>query len=206
MLLNMRACLAAALVVTLSGCAATGGWQGAAAEKAYDKQLEARRLAEVLNHDDYYEIHKDNRIYAFSDYKDYQGWISTGEVPLVVTKISAGPNGETIKLQLNKKEAKEMEKTIGYKGAAQKMFEGELVGLEKGFYGEVQKDRKIWVFENGKDLAEFHKSGEVPCGITQIGSGPEGKSVVFVQNCKAAAKAKPEDAMARFKKNYPDKS
>ncbi|MBI3171816.1 MAG: hypothetical protein HYZ32_04390, partial [Hydrocarboniphaga effusa] len=61
------------------------------------------------------------------------------------------------------------------------------------------KGDKIWVFENGKDLAEFQKSGEVPCGITQIGAGPGGKTVVFVQNCKAAAKGKPETAMARFK-------
>lgn len=185
-----------------TGCAAKDGWQGADAEKAYDKELDAKRAAGELNNDDYYEIHKDGRIYVLSDYKEYQTWLQTDEIPLVVTKIGTGPNGETVKMGLVKKEAKAMEKKVGYKGAAQKMFEGELVGLEKGFYGEVHKGNKIWVFENGKDLAEFQKSAEVPCGITQIGAGPGGKTVVFAQNCKAAAKGKPETAMARFKTQY----
>lgn len=194
--------LAAISAASLSACAVPGGWQGAAAEKDYDKQLEARRSAELYNNDDYYEIHKDGRIYAFSDYKDYQSWLKTDEVPLVVTKIGVGPKGETVKLQLNKADAKAMEKTVGYKGATQKMYEGDLIGIEKGFYAEIIRPERIWVFENGKDMHEFQKSGEVPCGITQIGVGPGGKTVVFAQNCKAAAKAKPEAAIARFKKNY----
>lgn len=199
---KMRAGFIAAMVFGLCGCAAQGGWKGADSEKAYDKELEAKRSSEELNNDDYYEIYKDGRIYAFSDYKDYQSWQQTGEVPLVVTKIGAGPNGETVKLQLNKNDAKAMEKTVGYKGATQKMFEGELVGLEKGFYGEIHGEHRIWVFENGKDLLDFRKSGEVACGITEVGSGPEGKTVIYVQNCKAAAKAKPETAMLRFRQNY----
>lgn len=193
---------ALAVVVTLSGCATPGGWMGTESEKAYEKQLAAKRMAEAYNNDDYYEIHKDGRIYAFSDHKDYQSWLKTDEVPLVVTKVGAGPQGETVKLQLNKAEAKSMEKTVGYKGATQKMYEGELIGIETGFYAEVIRPERIWVFENGKDLHEFQKSGEVPCGITDIGAGPEGKTVVYAQNCKAAAKAKPEAAIVRFKKNY----
>lgn len=190
------------LSTLLSACAAPGSWMGADAEKAYEKELAAKRMAEAYNNDDYYEIHKEGRIYAFSDYKDYQIWLQTDEVPLVVTKIGAGPNGETVKMQLNKKEAKAMEKTVGYKGATQKMYEGELVGLEKGFYAEVIRPERIWIFENGKDLHEFQKSSEVPCGITEIGAGPGGKTVVYAQNCKSAAKGKPDAAMARFKKNY----
>lgn len=193
---------ALALCLPLLSACATGGWMGAEAEKAYDKQLDARRMAELFNNDDYYEIHKEGRIYAFSDFKDYQSWLKTGEVPLVVTKIGTGPKGETVKLQLNKNEAKSMEKTVGYKGAAQKMFEGELKGIDKGFYGEVITENRYFVFSEWNDLAAFRTSGEVPCGITNIGAGPESKTVVYVQNCKAAAKAKPEDTIARFKKNY----
>lgn len=195
--------LAALLALTLvAGCASKDGWQGASVEKAYDKELEAQRAAGELNHDDYYEIHKDGRIYVLSDFKEYRSWLETGEIPLVVTRIGVGPNGETVKMGLVKKEAKAMEKIVGYKGAAQKMFEGELVGLEKGFYGEVHRHNRIWVFENGKDLHEFQKSGEVPCGITQIGAGPQGQTVIFAQNCKAAASGKPEAAMARFSSQY----
>lgn len=173
------------------------GRQGADAEK-----LDAKRSAELYNNGEYFEIHKDKRIYAFSSAQAVEQWRQTDEIPLVVTRIGSGPNGETVKMQLTRAEGKAMETTVGYKGAAQKMFEGELTGIEVGFYGEVAKENRIWVFENGKDLHEFQKSGEVACGITQIGAGPEGKTVVFVQNCKAAAKAKPEEVMARFRKSY----
>ncbi len=200
--MRMKLGFAAVAMLTLAGCSVKGGWMGAEAEKAYDKELAAKRLAEDSNNDDYFEIHKGGRIYVLSDLKEYQTWLKTDEIPLVVTKVGAGPNGETVKLGLIKKEAKAMEKKVGAKGAAELMFEGKLVGLEKGFYGEVHKDNKIWVFENGKDLHEFQKSGEVPCGITQIGAGPEGKTLVYVQNCKAAAKAKPEASMAKFKSIY----
>jgi len=202
MLKNAQIAVAAALVALLAGCSTAGGWMGADAEKAYDKELAAKRLAEDQNNDDYFEVHKDGRIYVLSDLEAYQQWLKTDEIPLVVTKIGAGPSGETVKLGLLKKEAKAMEKTVGYRGAAEKMFEGQLVGIDKGFYGEVHKAGKIWVFENGQDLQAFQKSGEVPCGITQIGAGPDGKTLVFVQNCKAAAKAKPNDAMAKFKAIY----
>ncbi len=200
--MRMKLGFAAVAMLTLAGCSVKGGWMGAEAEKAYDKELAAKRLAEDSNNADYFEIHKGGRIYVLSDLKEYQTWLKTDEIPLVVTKVGAGPNGETVKLGLIKKEAKAMEKKVGAKGAAELMFEGKLVGLEKGFYGEVHKDNKIWVFENGKDLHEFQKSGEVPCGITQIGAGPEGKTLVYVQNCKAAAKAKPEASMAKFKSIY----
>jgi predicted small lipoprotein YifL len=202
MLKGLRLGAATLVVLAMAGCGTKGGWMGADAEKAYDKELEAKRLAEQDNNDDYFEIHKDRRIYVLSDVKEYQSWLKTDEIPLVVTRIGAGPNGETVKLALIKKEAKAMEKIVGYKGGAQRMFEGELVGLEKGFYGEVHKSGKIWVFENGKDLAEFKKSGEAPCGITQPGAGPAGKTVVFVQNCKAAAKGKPDGAMENFRTLY----
>ncbi len=202
MLKNAHLALVATATLLLAGCGVKGGWMGADAEKTYDKELEAKRLAENKNNDDYFEIHKDGRIYVLSDLKEYQTWLKTDEIPLVVTKIGVGPNGETVKMALIKKEAKAMEKIVGYKGAAEQMYEGKLVGLEKGFYGEVHKSNKIWVFENGKDLHEFQKSGEVPCGITQIGAGPEGKTLVYVQNCKAAAKAKPEASIAKFRSIY----
>lgn len=201
--MNLRAlALFGAVILSAAGCSTPGGWQGAVAEKEYDKRLEMKRTVELHNNDDYYEVYKDGRIYAFSDFEPYQSWLKTGEVPLVVTQIGTGPGGETVKLQLNRSEAKAMEKAVGYRGAAQRMFENELIGVESGFYAEVLRPERIWVFENGKDLHEFKRSGDVPCGVTAIGAGPEGRTVVFAQNCKAAGKSRPEASMARFKKNY----
>lgn len=189
--------------LTLCGCAATpADWQGANAEKTYDKQLEAKRVAELFNNDDYWQVESDNRIYAFSDQKAYQTWLKTGEIPLVVTKIGAGPNGETLKLQLSKADAKAMETKVGYKGAAQRMFEGDLKGVDIGFYGEIVTSTKMLVFSDWKDLDAYRKTPEAPCGVTNVGGGPDGKTVVFVQSCKAAQAGKPEVAMAKFKATY----
>ena len=189
--------------LVLSGCASTpADWQGADAEKAYDKKLESKRVAELFNNDDYWQVEKEGRIYAFSDQKAYQSWLKTGEIPLLVTKIGAGPKGETLKLQLSKADAKAMESKVGYKGAAQRMFEGELMGVDIGFYGEIVTETRFMVFSEWKDLASYRSSGDAPCGVTNIGAGPEGKTVTFVQNCKAAAAGKPEAAMAKFKATY----
>ncbi len=202
MLYEMRAGLVAATALLFAGCAAPGAWMGADAEKAYDKSAEAKRVAQAFNNDEYYEVHKEGRIYVISDLKDYQNWLQTNEIPLVVTRIGAGPGGETVKLSLTKSEAKAMEKTVGYKGASQKMYEGELKGVDLGFYGEIVKENRYFVFSEWKDVEAFRSSGEVPCGITNIGADPEGKTVLYVQNCKAAAKGKPEAAIARFKQTY----
>jgi hypothetical protein len=189
--------------LVLSGCAATpADWQGADNEKAYDKLLEAKRVAELFNNDDYWQVEKDNRIYAFSEQKAYQTWLKTGEIALVVTQIGSGPNGETLKLQLSKADAKAMETKVGYKGAAQRMFEGDLKGVDVGFYGEIVTDTRVLVFSDWKDLDGYRKTKESPCGVTNVGSGPEGRTVVFVQSCKAAQAGKPDLAMAKFKSTY----
>lgn len=201
--MKMSALAAALCATVLSGCAATpADWMGAAAEKAYDKQLDSKRVAELFNNDDYWQVEKDGRVYAFSELKAYQTWLKTGEIPLVVTKIGAGPNGETLKMQLSKADAKAMETKVGYKGAAQRMFEGDLKGVEYGFYGEIVTDTRFSVFSDWNDLDSFRKTHDAPCGVTNVGGGPEGKTVVFVQNCKAAQAGKPEVAMARFKATY----
>jgi hypothetical protein len=181
--------------LTLGGCAANG-WKGADAEKAYDDQAAARRLADERNNDDYYEIHKDNRIVVLSDAGDYKVYVATNETPLVVTKIGAGPKGETLRFALTKKDAKAMEKIVGYKGAAQKMYEGDMAGADTNFYGEIHDAGKIYVFGDWASLAAYRKSG-VANGSSQDGAGPEGETVVFVN-------AGP-DAQSRFASLNPKK-
>lgn len=197
MLKQMQFGLAVAAMVAASGCAVNGGWMGAEAEKTYDKELETKRLAEVLNNDDYYEIHRDGRIYVLSDAKAYTTFLSTGEIPLVVTRIGAGPKGETLRLALTKNDAKAMEKIVGYKGAAQKMYEGALDGLTKGFFGVVQQeDGTYYVFDNWNALRAFRETGSA-AGYNEA-TEPGGGRVVYVN-----AAAKPAEAAARFSSLFP---
>jgi phosphate-selective porin OprO and OprP len=55
-----------------------------------------------------------------------------------------------------------------------------LITLADGmFYREVTKDGRIYVFSNGDRYAAFEKSGEMGVGLTRIGAGPNGETMVF---------------------------
>ena len=169
------ACLGLAL--TLAGCASSGSWKGAEAEKAYDKELEASRLAAIRNSDDYYQYHKDGVIYVLSDKADVANFLKFNEIPKTVTMIGGGPAGERVVFSLTKNEAKAMETKVGFKGGAQQMFEGTLQGYEKEFYGEVMKADRYHVFGNWAELQSFLKSGAA--NSVSTGSTADGKPVVF---------------------------
>jgi hypothetical protein len=47
------------------------------------------------------------------------------------------------------------------------------------YYKEIVKDSRIYVFSNGQNAEAFQKSGEVGKGITRLGYGPGGETVVF---------------------------
>ncbi|HUP92131.1 MAG TPA: hypothetical protein VM074_07780 [Solimonas sp.] len=179
----------------LSGCATSGGWMGVESEKAYDKDLEIRRLAEVLNNDDYYEFERDGRIYVLSDARDFTGFLKTAEIPYSTKLIGGGPGGKTIIYGLVKNETKMLEKEPRSQGAAQKMYEGKLEGLEQNFFAVVIRENKAYVFSSWNDLEAFRNSGSASGYVEN--NGPEGRNVVFVN-----ASAKPQEAATRFARLY----
>lgn len=177
------------LALALTACGTKGAWMGAEAEKAYDKELEASRIAAVRNSDDYYEYHLDNEIIVLADKKDVQVFFTANEIPLRVTKIGGGPNGERLVFGLVKNEAKAMEKKVGYKGGAQQMYEGTLEGNDKTFYGEVMKNGRYVVFGNWKDLQAFRQSGAA--NPVSSATAADGKPVTFTTDNA--------EVLARFK-------
>lgn len=184
----------AALSMLLSGCGIKGGWMGAEAEKSYDKELEIKRLAEVLNNEDYYEFEREGRIYVLSDSKDYNSYLKTNEVVLSTKKIGGGPGGKTIVYGLIKNEAKMMEKDPKVQGAAQKMYEGKLRGLDKDFFGLVIQNDTYYVFSSWKDVETFKTAGAAT-GFKDTDA--TGHSVIYV-----GAAAKPDSLSARFAKAH----
>ena len=183
--------------LSLGACASKGSWMGAEAEKAYDKDLEIQRLASVLNNDDYYEFEKDGRIYVLSDAKDYTNVMTIGELPYSTKKIGGGPGGKTIIYGLVKNETKLLEKDPKSQGAAQKMYEGKLKGMDKNFFGLVVRADTYFVFGKWKDLEAFWSQGSAS-GYTT--NAVDGRQVIYV-----ASADKPAELAARFEKLPPAK-
>ena len=53
------------------------------------------------------------------------------------------------------------------------------VAFAQGFYyKEIEKDGRIYVFNNAEQAGRFEKSGEMGTGITRPGVGPKGQTVV----------------------------
>ncbi|MEK6806116.1 MAG: hypothetical protein AABY95_05655 [Pseudomonadota bacterium] len=189
MIRKTYAALAAAVVIGVTGCGTKGGWMGADAEKKYDKELEAQRLASINNNDDYYEFHKGGVIYVISDKKDLKNFLAFDEIPKTVTKIGGGPKGERVVFSVTSSEAKAMEKKVGMQGGAQRMFEGTLAGLDKGFFGFVVKGGKYHVFDNWTQLAAYKRSGKMPSGSKTVAkAGPKGAAVVFANSGEELSK------------------
>ncbi len=53
------------------------------------------------------------------------------------------------------------------------------VAAQGSFYREVAKDGRIYVFNNMTQFADWEKSGEMGAGITLLGYGPAGETMVF---------------------------
>ena len=148
------------------------------------------------NVDDYYQVSKEGRIYIFDDYKTYASFNQLGETAYRLTRIGAGPKGETIVFGLTKKD-KKMRSGLG----SVALYEGKAEGIAEGFYGEVVDDGRLYVFSEWADLKSFLSVGEAPYRFTQIGSGPKGETVVYVLN-KKNKKKRPDALMAEFSKKH----
>ena len=162
------------LTAILAGCAGNGGWTGAVAEKAYDKELDAQRQVAIINNDDYYEYHQDGRIYVLADAKDVQQFLGTGEIPLRVTRVGAGARGETVVFAIA---GPEKGKKEGF--GAVEIFDGRRVGYEKGFYAEVLVDSRYMVFGDWPAFAAW-RSGQ-PFTAARTMQGPAGTQVLYAR-------------------------
>lgn len=139
-----------------------------------------------------YEVHEDGRIYVFYDRKLYKEFLSLGETPYRLTRIGAGPNGETLVFGLTKAD-KKMKTSI----PAIELYDGKLQ-QSGNFYAEMVKHNRIYVFSEFKDMNTVRQFGHPNYFYTQIGIGPKGETVVFVLN-KSNKKKRPDALVAKYK-------
>jgi hypothetical protein len=132
------------------------------------------------------------RIHAFGDTKNYFDFLAHGEVMLTRTQIGAGPGGKTLVYGITKADVK-----ANQPSPAERLMTA--AASPAGFYGEVFKNGRFYLFGDLKEMKDFISFGEVAYGYTDIGVGPKGESLVYVMNKASYKQGKPTDRGERFK-------
>jgi len=140
-----------------------------------------------------YEVHEDGRIYAFYDRALYKEFLAVGETPFRLTRIGAGPNGETMVFGLTKHDKKK-----GADTPAVKLYENKIKPAAN-FYAETIAHGRIYVFENFADMQPVRQFGHPSLFYMEVGAGPKGETVVYVLN-EETKKEKPVALIEEFKK------
>jgi len=136
---------------------------------------------------------EDERHYLFGDAKTYLAYLQHGEVALTRTRIGASPAGTSVVFGITADDVKE-----NRPNPAEQIFDGKLKPAG-GFYGEVFKDGRYYVFSELADMKQFLEHGEAALTFTDIGTGPNGATQVWVMNKDTMAKGRPTATMAMFK-------
>jgi len=163
------------LVGTLAACASTDG------------------NSDSADNMEIYEVHRDGRINVFYNQKLYKEFLALGETPYRLTRIGAGPNGETLVFGLTKND-KKMKNPV----AAIELYDGK--STQDSIYGEMVKHNRVYVFSNFKDMNTVRSFGHPNYMYTMIGAGPKGETVVFVLN-KKNKKKRPDALIAKYKEH-----
>ena len=188
--------MGAAAAVALAGCATQPApAPKAEAVKPAETQASAPAMAPAAAAqatEFYVVLPEDGRYYAFGNYKLYQDYLAHGEVALTRTRIGAGPDGRTVVFGITNDDVK-----TGKPSIAEQVFDAKLAPA-KDFYGEVYKGGRYYVFGQLKDLLEFAAHGEIPYSFTDIGTGPNGATLVWVVDKEGFAKGRPEARVQHF--------
>jgi hypothetical protein len=144
-----------------------------------------------LRNDKLFEVHKENRIYSFYDYKLYKDFKKQGHTAYMYTRIGAGPNGETLVFGLTKKDKKKREGIPSVE-----LMDGSLAPADD-FYAEMSLHGRTYVFSRLEDMVGVRKTGEAAYRHAKIGYGVNSETVVFVLN-KSNKKKHPEALINKY--------
>ena len=179
-------------LVALTACNNTSTNKPEAKPMEKSMASESKSMSSTSTVNEIYEVHEDGRIHVFYDRALYKEFVELGETPFRLTKIGAGPNGETLVFGLTGKD-KKMKKPI----PAIELYENKAEPAEN-FYGEMVKHNRIYVFSDFEDMKPVRQFGHPNFFYTEIGSGPDGETVVYVLN-KSTKKKRPDTLIKKFK-------
>jgi hypothetical protein len=184
----INAILAGGLALSLTACVSNDAERQEHAAK--------QEMANKLNNDDLYEVEAEGRFYVFDDFATYQQFLQVGETSFRQTFIGAGPHGKTLVFGMTSKDKKKpYDQIAGYN-----LYMGTLAGADD-FYGEmrIEGESRIYVFSRLADMKQVRETGEAALRFSDIGSGPNGETVIYVLH-SGNKKVKPVALMDEFKK------
>lgn len=156
-----------------------------------DAPVVMEQIKNEINNKQLFEVHKDGRIYVFYNFSAYKEFLKLGHTPFVLTKIGAGPKGETLVYSLTSNDKKKREGIVSVD-----MMEGRLAPADD-FYAEMNMEGRTYVFSRFEDMSDVRKLGEAPYRHAKIGYGANGETVIFVLN-DTNKKLYPEALIKKF--------
>ena len=145
--------LAAILIGALSACASTGG-NGSSSGGGSQ----------------FFEVHQDGRIHVFYDSETYQQFLLLGETAFRITRIGAGPEGQTVVFGLA--EADRI-KTSGLPGMD--IYDGKKKA--KNLYAEFKTEDDLYILDKYEDVVTLRNGGMPVNIIEQSVKGPNGEKL-----------------------------
>lgn len=149
---------------------------------------------EPLNNEDWYQVRTDTQVFVFDDYKVFKDFLATGKAPVLRTLEEKDPAGQELILALRAEdEGKALNKISAYR------FLKVAQPPAESFYGEVRQEGKIFVFKRYGDMMDTIKLGEPIFRYTDIGGGPDGKTVIYGLQKE---ETRPDATIQKFKTNH----
>ncbi len=142
---------------TLVGCATAD----TAKDKMTSTTASAESKAPYAKPGFYTSLDKDGRLWVFKEGSDeHKAYKEKGKPAKQVRRIGAGPQGQTLI-------STEMDHINAYLIA------------KPGFYTSLDKDGRLWVFEEGSDDHKAYKEKGKPAKqVRRIGAGPQGQTLI----------------------------
>ncbi len=141
--------------------------------------------------DDFFIYSHLDRLYVVGSAEASEEFSQSGHLPYTRTLIGAGPQGETVVFEIDKKNpdlTRRLEQTFG-----KTPFLLESNGKDFFVY---KLDGRIFVIGQASTSEEFSRQGHLPYTRTMLGAGPQGETVVFEVDKKNPA------LVERLQKSY----
>ena len=133
-----------------------------------DPKLQQRLLDEFRSrHLFYAQLGAGGRLYVIGSRATFVKFLELHHLPYTYTRIGEGPRGETVVIEVEKKNP-HLQRRLWQEFVAQNLY-----------YAEKEAHGRIYVVGSPESEAGFAETGHLPYTHTVIGGGPGGKTVVF---------------------------